>query len=117
MSIITVVGAGMMGSAMSFPARDNGHEVRLVGIHNRETIESIRSSGYHPTLKRQLPDGVKAFHLDGLAEDVGFAYRRGAFGVHFICADQGVKSASESWIFLMWCHNLNVFLIIFDSSR
>ena len=68
MSIITVVGAGMMGSAMSFPARDNGHEVRLVGIHNRETIESIRSSGYHPTLKRQLPDGVKAFHLDGLAE-------------------------------------------------
>ena len=58
----------MMGSAMSFPARDNGHEVRLVGIHNRENIESIRSSGYHPTLKRQLPDGVKACHLDGLAE-------------------------------------------------
>ena len=68
MSIITVVGAGMMGSAMSFPARDNGHEVRLVGIHNRENIESIRSTGYHPTLKRQLPDGVKACHLDGLAE-------------------------------------------------
>jgi glycerol-3-phosphate dehydrogenase (NAD(P)+) len=31
MSIITIVGAGMMGSAMSFPARDNGHQVRLVG--------------------------------------------------------------------------------------
>ncbi|MBQ8075227.1 MAG: glycerol-3-phosphate dehydrogenase [Oscillospiraceae bacterium] len=68
MSIITVVGAGMMGSAMSFPARDNGHEVRLVGIHNRENIESIRNCGYHLTLKRQLPDGVKAYHLDGLAE-------------------------------------------------
>ena len=75
MSIITVVGAGMMGSAMSFPARDNGHEVRLVGIHNRETIESIRSSGYHTTLKRQLPDGVKAFKLNGLAEALEVADR------------------------------------------
>ena len=31
MSIITIVGAGQMGSAMCFPARSNGHEVRLVG--------------------------------------------------------------------------------------
>ena len=68
MSVITVVGAGMMGSAMSFPARDNGHEVRLVGIHNRENIEEIRRSGFHPTLKRQLPDGVKAYHLEQLSE-------------------------------------------------
>ena len=68
MSIITVVGAGQMGSAMSFPARDNGHEVRLVGIHNRESIESIRKNRWHPTLKRTLPEGVKAYHLDGLAE-------------------------------------------------
>lgn len=68
MSIITVIGAGQMGSAMSFPARDNGHEVRLVGIHNRESIEEIRRSGYHITLKRQLPDGVKAYHLEQLQE-------------------------------------------------
>ena len=68
MSIITVVGAGMMGSAMSFPARDNGHEVRLVGIHNRENIEEIRRSGYHLTLKRRLPDGVRAYHLEELPE-------------------------------------------------
>lgn len=31
MAIITVVGAGMMGSAIGIPASDNGHEVRLVG--------------------------------------------------------------------------------------
>lgn len=67
MSIITIIGAGMMGSAMSFPARDNGHEVRLVGIHNRENINEIRRSGYHPTLKRQLPDGVKAYHIEDLS--------------------------------------------------
>lgn len=67
MSVITIIGAGMMGSAMSFPARDNGHEVRLVGIHNRENINEIQRSGYHPTLKRQLPDGVKAYHLEDLS--------------------------------------------------
>lgn len=68
MSIITIVGAGMMGSAMCFPAADNGHEVRLVGIHNRESIEEVKRCGYHPTLKRKLPDGVKAYHIDGLEE-------------------------------------------------
>ncbi len=68
MSIITIVGAGMMGSAMCFPAADNGHEVRLVGIHNRESIDSVRTTGYHTTLKRTLPDGVKAYHIEGLKE-------------------------------------------------
>ena len=63
MSVITVVGSGMMGSAMSFPARDNGHEVRLVSIHKREVTEEIRRSGYHMTLKRKLPDGVKGVDL------------------------------------------------------
>ena len=68
MSKITIIGAGMMGSAMSFPARDNGHEVCLVGIHNRETIDSVNNNRWHPTLKRFLPEGVKAFHIDGLQE-------------------------------------------------
>lgn len=68
MSIITIVGAGMMGSAMCFPAADNGHEVRLVGIHNRESIDSVRATGYHTTLKRTLPDGVKVYHIEGLME-------------------------------------------------
>lgn len=66
MGIITIVGAGMMGSAMCFPAADNGHEVRLVGIHNRESIESVRQNGYHTTLKRTLPEGVKAYHIEEL---------------------------------------------------
>ena len=73
MSVITIVGAGMMGSAMSMPARDNGHEVRLVGIHNRETIDSVNSSLYHPTMKRYLPEGVKAYHIDSLEEAISDA--------------------------------------------
>ena len=65
MSTITIVGAGMMGSAMSFPARDNGHEVRLVGTHlDREIIARVEEDGFHPKLQRQLPEGVKAYQID-----------------------------------------------------
>lgn len=65
MSIITIIGAGMMGSAMSFPARDNGHEIRLVGTHlDRKIIEQVKENGFHPTLKRQLPEGIKAFQIE-----------------------------------------------------
>ena len=72
MAVITVVGAGQMGSALSFPARDNGHEVRLVGtMLDGEIIESIRQTGRHPTLKRTLPQGCLAFPLGEL--DVALA--------------------------------------------
>lgn len=67
MSIITIVGAGMMGSAMSIPARDNGHTVRLVGTPlDREIIERAKKDGYHLTLKRQLPEGVECYQTEEL---------------------------------------------------
>ena len=33
MAIVTILGAGRMGTAVTWPLRDNGHEVRLVGTH------------------------------------------------------------------------------------
>ena len=67
MSIITIVGAGMMGSAMSGPAADNGHEVRLVGTPlDREIIDSVRESGFHPTLRKKLPPVVRAYQVEEL---------------------------------------------------
>lgn len=67
MSIITIVGAGMMGSAMSGPAADNGHEIRLVGTPlDREIIDSVRETGFHPTLHQQLPAAVAAFQAEEL---------------------------------------------------
>ena len=67
MSIITIVGAGQMGSAMSFPARTNGHEVRLVGTPlDREIIDRARQDNYHINLKRTLPDGVKYYQIEEL---------------------------------------------------
>jgi len=65
MSIISVVGSGMMGSALAVPATDNGHEVRLVGTHlDRAIIESLKRDAYHPTLKLKMPEGVKAYQLE-----------------------------------------------------
>ena len=42
---ITILGAGVMGSAMCLPAADKGHTVRLVGTHlDREIIDSVKAS-------------------------------------------------------------------------
>ncbi|MBE0601829.1 MAG: glycerol-3-phosphate dehydrogenase [Firmicutes bacterium] len=68
MSIITIVGAGMMGSAMSVPARDNGHTVRIVGTHlDREIIAHARNTGEHLTMKRSLPEGLSYFQIEELS--------------------------------------------------
>ena len=46
MAVITIVGSGMMGSALAFPARENGHEVRLDGTHlDRDIIAACREKG------------------------------------------------------------------------
>lgn len=67
MSIITIVGAGMMGSAMSGPAAGNGHKIRLVGTPlDREIIDSVRETGFHPALHKQLPAAVAAFQAEEL---------------------------------------------------
>ena len=69
MAIITIVGAGMMGSAIGIPARENGNEVRLVGTPlDREIIIRGSKDGWHPTLKRQLPDGIRYFQIEQLQE-------------------------------------------------
>jgi len=65
MSIITFIGAGQMASALTFPAFENGHEVRLVGTPlDREVIDELRHSNYHINLKRVLHDGVKYYQVE-----------------------------------------------------
>ena len=67
MSTITVIGAGVMASSLSFPAVENGNEMRLTGTPlDREIIDSVKENRYHPTLKRTLPEGVKAFQIEEL---------------------------------------------------
>ncbi len=65
MAVVTIIGAGMMGSALAFPARENANEVRLVGTHlDREIIESCRKTGQHPKFDRPFPAGVKFYQIE-----------------------------------------------------
>jgi glycerol-3-phosphate dehydrogenase (NAD(P)+) len=69
MANIVILGAGVMGSAFSFPLIDAGQQVHLVGTHlDREWIEAIRKNGIHPKLKSKLPDPVVSFTHDQLGE-------------------------------------------------
>jgi glycerol-3-phosphate dehydrogenase (NAD(P)+) len=85
----TIIGAGLMGSAMAWPLRDNGHEVNLVGTHlDEEIIASCRKDGYHPKLKRKLPGGTRSFPfslIDEALEDSELIVSGvNSMGVHWI---------------------------------
>ena len=69
MAKIVIIGAGMMGSAMSFPLRDNGHEVALVGTHlDRDIIDGLRRTQIHKSYQRRLPEGVTFYQIEELDE-------------------------------------------------
>lgn len=71
MATVTIIGAGMMGSALAFPARENGHEVRLVGTHlDREIIEECKKSDKHPKFNRAFPAGLKYYHVEEMEDAV-----------------------------------------------
>ena len=62
MAVITVLGAGMMGSAFCVPLADRGHDVRLVGtVLDDEIVESLKSRSFHPKMKVELPRSIKPF--------------------------------------------------------
>ena len=57
----------MMGSALAFPARENGHEVRLVGTHlDREIINVSAKTGRHPKFNKDFPAGLKYYQIEEL---------------------------------------------------
>ena len=62
MATITIIGSGMMGSALAFPARENGNTVRLVGTHlDREIIDACGATNRHPKFAKHFPKGVPPF--------------------------------------------------------
>jgi glycerol-3-phosphate dehydrogenase (NAD(P)+) len=89
MAIITIVGAGFMGTATAWPLVDNGHTVRLVGTHlDGDIIASCKQTGFHPKLRRELPAGVRPYHIDDISEALD--------GVDFIVS--GVNSLGVHWV-------------------
>ena len=69
MSIITIIGSGMMGSAMARPASDNGHQVRLVGSPlDDHIIAALKAGKDHPTLKRNFAGVATPYHITELKD-------------------------------------------------
>jgi glycerol-3-phosphate dehydrogenase (NAD(P)+) len=98
MAVITILGAGVMGSAMILPARDKGHEVRLVGTHlDQAIIDSVTKTGRHPRLNVELPEGVKPYPHNDFAKALG-----GDTDLIIL----GVSSAGVGWAIERLCEAL-----------
>jgi glycerol-3-phosphate dehydrogenase (NAD(P)+) len=62
---VSVLGSGVMATALTIPLAENGHEVRLVGTHlDRDIIESIKKTGVHPGLERKVPETVRPYQIE-----------------------------------------------------
>lgn len=86
--VVTIIGSGMMGSALAFPAAENGHEVRLVGSPlDRDIIDCCVKSNRHPKFDRDFPSGVKFYQIDD--------YKRAVEGADFVIG--GVSSFGVDW--------------------
>ena len=71
MAVITIVGAGMMGSALAFPAGENQNEVRVVGTHlDREIIDACLKNNRHPKFEKDFPSGIEFYQIEELAKAI-----------------------------------------------
>ena len=71
MATVTIIGAGMMGSALAFPARENGHTVRLVGTHlDREIIEVSAATNRHPKFNKDFPAGLEFYQIEDVEKAI-----------------------------------------------
>jgi len=88
MATFTVLGAGMMGSALCVPLCDRGHQVRLVGTHlDGEIVAALQSGRAHPTLGLRLPAAVRPMAFERFGEALE--------GAEVVAL--GVSSAGAQW--------------------
>lgn len=88
MAIVTIIGAGMMGSALAFPARENGNEVRIVGTHlDRNIIDTCKKTNRHPKFEKDFPSGIIFYQVEDLEKAVD--------GSDFIIG--GISSFGVDW--------------------
>lgn len=74
MAVVTIIGAGMMGSALAFPARENGNVVRLVGTHlDRGIIEDCRRNNRHTKFTRDFPQGIGFYQIEEVEQAIAGA--------------------------------------------
>ena len=85
---IVIIGSGMMGSALAFPAAENGNEVVLVGSPlDGWIIDECLRSGKHPKFDTPFPPGVSYRYISEWKEAVK--------GADFVIG--GVSSFGVEW--------------------
>ena len=88
MKTITIIGAGMMGSALAFPARENGNTVRIVGTPlDRQIIETCCKTNRHPKFSKDFPAGITYYQIEDLKQALD--------GADFVIC--GVSSFGVEW--------------------
>src|SRR5665647_2457699 len=65
-----VLGAGYMGSAITYPLSENNIKVNLWGTWLDDEIIKSSLEGYHPKLKKPLPGIVTPMYSDRLSDAV-----------------------------------------------
>jgi glycerol-3-phosphate dehydrogenase (NAD(P)+) len=63
---VAILGAGYMGSAITFPLTDNGIKVNLWGTWLDDKLIESSKKGMHPKLKKPLNPGVSCFYSGDL---------------------------------------------------
>lgn len=85
---IAIIGAGMMGSALAFPARENGNQVAIVGTPlDRDIIDACKKENKHLKFDRAFPDGVEFYQFEQMSKAIE--------GADFIIG--GVSSFGVDW--------------------
>ncbi len=70
MTRVCVLGAGYMGSAITFPLSDNGVGIHLWGTWLDDWILDACRHGKHPKLRKSIPENVSLFYSDKLEEAI-----------------------------------------------
>ena len=92
MATITVLGAGMMGTALCVPLIDRGHDVRLVGTHlDRDIIDSLKQRNHHPKLGLAVPGYASFYQVERLEEAM-----HGAEVLGLGVSSEGVRWAAQT---------------------
>lgn len=92
MEKVLVVGAGVMGTALSIHLAENNLGVNLWGTKwDTDALKEMEATGKHKGLERDLPDNIRFFYEDELEEafkDVGL--------VVIAVSSQGIASTSKT---------------------
>ncbi len=71
MATVTIIGAGMMGSALAFPARENGNEVRVCGTPlDRKIIDNCIENNRHLKFEKDFPLGIKFYQIEDVKKAI-----------------------------------------------